>query len=339
MTDKGRKATSIDIAYRAGVSQSTVSRALSGSPLVNDETRQKIEAIAKELNYKVDKNARNLRTQSTHTLALLIFEDPTSDDSHINPFFLSILGSITRAAANRQYDLLVSFQQSSEDWYSDFEKANRADGMILLGYGDYQSAKHKMEKLTEAGAHFVLWGPVGDDLPGRSIGCDNTHGTIVATEHILKLGRKKLAFVGTADESAPEFMARYQGFTQALDEAGQKPVVQIDCENTENDAIDACSQLLAGYDVDGILCASDTIAIGVIKACQSSGKRVPLDISVIGFDDIASAAYMTPSLTTVRQDAILAGEMLVEELLKSINGEEPGPNVMLPELIIRESCQ
>ena len=84
------KATSFDIAHYAGVSQSTVSRALRNSPLVNDETRRRVHDIAKKLNYKVDKNASNLRTQQSSTLALLLFEDPTSDESQINPFFLAI---------------------------------------------------------------------------------------------------------------------------------------------------------------------------------------------------------------------------------------------------------
>ena len=132
------KATSFDIAYQAGVSQSTVSRALRDSHLVNLETRNRIKAIAKELNYKVDKNASNLRSQQSTTIALLLFEDPTSDDSQINPFFLSMLGSITRACSLRGYDLLVSFQQLSDDWHADYADCHKADGIILLGYGDYQ---------------------------------------------------------------------------------------------------------------------------------------------------------------------------------------------------------
>src|SRR5690606_34966137 len=119
MTIRG-KATSLDIAYLAGVSQPTVSRALRGHPSVNPETRRRILAIARELNYKVDKNASNLRAQQSGTLALLFFEDPTPDDSLINPFFHSMLGSITRACARRGYDLLVSFQQLSTNWHADF---------------------------------------------------------------------------------------------------------------------------------------------------------------------------------------------------------------------------
>lgn len=112
------KATSFDIAHRAGVSQSTVSRALSNSPLVNQETRDRIKQIAQELNYKVDKNASNLRKQRSNTIALLLFEDPSTDDSQINPFFISMLGSITKACSAANYDLLVSFQNLADDWHA-----------------------------------------------------------------------------------------------------------------------------------------------------------------------------------------------------------------------------
>jgi DNA-binding LacI/PurR family transcriptional regulator len=126
----------MDIAYLAGVSQPTVSRALRGSPMVSPETRRRIEEIAQQLNYKVDKNASNLRCQHSSTLALLLFQDPTADDSLINPFFHSMLGSITRACAQRGYDLLISFQQLSGNWHTDYEDSRKADGIVLLGYGD-----------------------------------------------------------------------------------------------------------------------------------------------------------------------------------------------------------
>src|SRR3954453_8043973 len=125
------KPTSFDIAQRAGVSQPTVSRALRGDPTVSEATRKRIEAIAAQLNYKVDKNASSLRSRHSNTLALLFFEDPTPDDSLINPFFLSMLGSITRACAGRGNDLLISFQQLSGDWHLDFEDSRKADGIIL----------------------------------------------------------------------------------------------------------------------------------------------------------------------------------------------------------------
>ena len=120
------KTTSFDIAKRAGVSQATVSRALRNSPLVNPETRAKVQRIAREMNYRVDRSAAGLRSQRSNTLALLFFEDPTSDDSQINPFFLTLLGHITRYATKQSYDVLVSFQQLSDDWLA----VGKADGRI-----------------------------------------------------------------------------------------------------------------------------------------------------------------------------------------------------------------
>ena len=331
------KATSIDIAFKAGVSQSTVSRALSGSKLVSDETRAKIRAIAEELNYKVDKNASGLRSQSSRTLALLLFEDPTTDDSHINPFFLSMLGAITRATALKGYDLLVSFQQLSHDWYADYEETSKADGLILLGYGDYLSIQENLKKLADAGAHFILWGPVIENQPWCVLGCDNFWGSYQATQHLLNLGRKRIAFLGSASQSEPEFQARYNGFQSALTEAGLEQKAQIPCESTEGSGMSAAEALISS-DVDGIICASDLIAIGAIRALKAAGKRIPEEISICGFDDIATAKYMSPSLTTVRQSTTQAGEELVESLLSIISGNTVASQLFKPELVIRESC-
>ena len=220
MRMKDLKVNSFDIAFRAGVSQSTVSRALRNSPLVNRETREKVQAIARELNYKVDKSAANLRSQTTHTIALLLFEDPTSDDSMINPFFLSMLGSVTRAAAARGYDLLVSFQQLDQDWHNEYEVSHRADGMILLGYGDYISYANKLQQLAAADAHFVIWGPIIEGQPGHSIGCDNKKGGYEATRHLIQAGRKNIAYIGDASAHAPEFKLRFEGYEKALAESG-----------------------------------------------------------------------------------------------------------------------
>ena len=210
------KATSFDIAYRAGVSQSTVSRALRNSPLVNEETRLKVQQIARELNYKVDKHASSLRTQQSNTIALLLFEDPTNDDSLINPFFLAMLGSITRACAQKGYDLLVSFQQSSNDWHADFEDSKKADGLILLGYGDFVDYEEKLLQLSQQNTHFIRWGAPVKNSNIVSVGCDNFHGGYQVTEHAINNGYSKFAFLGDASSHSPEFLDRYHGFCQAL---------------------------------------------------------------------------------------------------------------------------
>ncbi|MCB1552726.1 MAG: LacI family DNA-binding transcriptional regulator [Xanthomonadales bacterium] len=336
------KATSFDIAYRAGVSQSTVSRALRGSPLVSLDTRKKIQAIAKELNYKVDKNASNLRRQHSVTLALLLFEDPSPDDSLINPFFLSMLGSLTRACARQGYDLLVSFQQLSEDWHAEYQDSHKADGLILLGYGDYVEAREKLQHLVEQGTHFVRWGAVVDGQPDISIGCDNIQGGRDMTRHLLGLGRRRIAFVGDISEHCPEFRDRYLGHSEALAEAGLgvDPALQSDAvESTEQAgelAVDALIQ--RGVPFDAVFAATDLMALGAMRALARHGIAVPAQVSVAGFDDIPIARFGTPPLTTVQQDTRRAGEELVDCVIRQIRGE-PATSHMLPSrVIVRGSC-
>ena len=335
------KATSFDIAYQAGVSQSTVSRALRDSPAVNQETKDKIFAIAKQLNYKVDKNASNLRKQRSGTLALLLFEDPTVDDSQINPFFLSMLGSITRACSQRGHDLLVSFQQLSNDWHADYEDSKKADGIILLGYGDYIDYEEKLQQLLAQETHFVCWGAQVEGHPEFTIRSNNREGGRQAAHHLLQLGYRSFGFIGIASGHAPEFFERYQGYLDVLAEHGIRPqdVPQFDAISTEQAGYSATQQLFAaGHRPRAIFTASDLIAIGVIRAVQAAGLRVPEDVAVVGFDDIPMASFCTPPLTTIQQNTTLAGEMLVVNLLKLIAQESISQTEIEPKMIVRRSC-
>jgi len=339
MTIKG-KATSLDIAHLAGVSQPTVSRALRGSSMVNAETRERILRIARELNYKVDKNASNLRLRNAGTLALLFFEDPTPDDSLINPFFHSMLGSITRACALHGHDLLVSFQQLSTDWQADYEDSYKANGIILLGYGDYHESRERLQRLVEQGTHFVRWGAALPDQPGVSIGSDNFQGGFDITQHLLEQGCRRIAFLGHASSHYPEFQERFRGHAAALQARGLAPVprLQVDAITTEESGYAACQELLSReVAFDAICAASDLIAIGALRALRERGLRVPHDVAVTGFDDIPLAASVSPALTTVQQDTKLAGQLLVEKLLSQIAGE-PVEGMGIPvKLVVRES--
>ncbi|MEA9606978.1 LacI family DNA-binding transcriptional regulator [Xanthomonas campestris pv. plantaginis] len=339
MTIKG-KATSLDIAYLAGVSQPTVSRALRGSPMVNEDTRQRILRIARELNYKVDKNASSLRLRNAGTLALLFFEDPTADDSLINPFFHSMLGSITRACALQGYDLLVSFQQLSKDWQADYEDSNKADGIILLGYGDYQESRQRLQLLVEQGTHFVRWGAALPGQPGISIGSDNYQGGLDITEHLLAQGCRRIAFLGHASNHYPEFEERYRGHVAALALQGvaADAALQFDAITTERSGYTACLALLdSGQAFDAVCAASDLIAIGAMRALRERGLRVPQDVAVSGFDDIALAASVAPALSTVQQDTKQAGALLVESLVALIRGDAAQSRTIPVRLAVRES--
>jgi DNA-binding LacI/PurR family transcriptional regulator len=337
---KDIRPTSRDIARLANVSQATVSRALRNSPLVRPDTRARVKTIAEQLKYRTDRSAAGLRTRRSQTLALLLFEE-APQEAQINPFFLSMLGHITRAAARRQLDLLVSFQQLSDDWYSDYQLSNRADGIILLGYGDYLTSAPRLRGLADSGANFVIWGPVVDGMPGRYVCSDNAVGAEQATRHLLGLGRRRIAFAGSASDQWPEFQLRHAGYVRALREAGLKPDASLQAESQSAEAAgrEAARTLLdSGQRFDAVFAASDLIAIGVIGMLRERGLTVPDDVAVVGFDDIPAAAHFNPPLTTVQQDTQRAGELLVDNLLRLIAGENVESVLIEPRLVLRASC-
>lgn len=336
----GDKPTSFDIAALAGVSQPTVSRALRGDRTVSAATRLRIEAIAAQLNYKVDKNASALRRGSSSTLALLFFEDPAPDGSRINPFFLSMLGSILHTCGARGYDLLTSFQQLSADWHVDYEDSRKADGLILLGYGDFDAYSRRLDQLVAQGTHFVRWGSPDPAHPGTVIGCDNFAGGHDAGRHLIERGRRRIAFLGDASRQYPESRDRYRGLAAALQEAGLPvdPGLQVDALSSEASGYDAASRLIArGIAFDAIFAASDMIALGAVRALAEAGRRVPDDVALVGFDDIPAASLAQPPLTTIRQDYARAGELLVDMLIRRIDRRDTAPTLLPPELVVRKS--
>lgn len=333
--------TSFDIAYLAGVSQPTVSRALRGDRSVSEATRERIQQIARDINYTVDKNASSLRSQRTHTIALLFFEDGT-DENLINPFFLAMLGSITRACANHGLDLLISFQRMEDDWHMRYHDAKRADGLILLGYGDWSLYSARIEQLMGQGTHFARWGSISSDTSGATVGSDNFGAGRLAGEHLLGCGRSAIAFLGHADDHYPEFAHRYDGLCDALRAAGiaPDPALQFDALTHEDAGYRAASALIAsGRPFDAIFAASDLIAIGAMRALAGAGRRIPDDVAVVGFDNIPAASLTTPPLTTIQQDLAGAGEALVETVMAQIEGREPPERRLPTRLIVRGSTR
>ena len=334
-----RRPTSFDIAALAGVSQPTVSRALSGNPAVSEETRRRVLEAAEQLHYKVDKNASGLRRQRAKTLALLFFEEGP-ETAVLNPFYLSLVGPMVRRCSEHGYDLLISIQQLSSDWHVDYEDSRKADGIILLGYGDYLEYRPKLEQLVDRGAHFVRWGTGGDGQLGMTVSSDNERGGFEATTHLLQQGRRKIAFVGTAGPGFPEVQERYRGYSRALRAAGIAPDerLQVDAAPDEADGRAAAERLLArGVEFDAIFAASDVAAIGAMHALQQAGRAVPESVVVVGFDDIPAACLASPPLTTVTQDARAAAEALVDALIDAIETGNTADRALPVRLTIRES--
>jgi DNA-binding LacI/PurR family transcriptional regulator len=333
--------TSRDIADLAGVSQATVSRALRNSPLVRQDTRERVQQIARELNYFVNRNAAGLRTHHSNTLALLLFDETDGTDKKMNLFFWSMLDNITRAAARRGYDVLVSLQQLTDDWHIEYQASHRADGLILLGYGDYTEYREKLNALAAAHTRFMIWGPIVNDQPGHSFGCDNKSGGRQATQHLLDLGCRNIAYIGRRARRSPEHAARYAGYLKALNAAGIAPnaALQVPADNSEKLGYEAVQELLSrGETFDAIFAVTDLIAIGAMRALADHGIAVPGDVRVVGFDDMPLAAHVSPRLTTVQQNAQAGAEGLVDGIVGLIEGHPVESKLMAPKLIIRESC-
>jgi DNA-binding LacI/PurR family transcriptional regulator len=338
---KPENPTSRDIAQLAGVSQATVSRALRNSPLVRKETREHVQQIARDLHYFVNRNAAGLRTHQSNTIALLLFDEVDGTDKKMNLFFWAMLDNITRAAARRGYDVLVSLQQLTADWHIEYQASHRADGLILLGYGDYSEYREKLDALAAAHTRFMIWGPIINDQPGHSFGCDNESGGYQATQHLLSLSRKNIAYLGRKTRRSPEHAARYAGYVRALREAGITPTaaLQVPADNSETLGYEAVQQLLANAaPFDAIFAGTDLIAIGAMRALADSGISVPQRVSVVGFDDMPLAAHVSPALTTVQQNAQAGAEGLVDGIVGLIKGRPVESKLMAPKLIIRQSC-
>jgi len=333
--------TSRDIADLAGVSQATVSRALRNSPLVRQETRERIQAIATELNYFVNRNAAGLRTHQSNTIALLLFDETEGADAQINPFFLSMIGYITRSAASMGYDVLVSLQQLTDDWHVEYQASHRADGIILLGYGDYVSYREKLDALAAANTRFIIYGADTADQPGLSLGCDNEKGGLLATNHLISLGRKRIVILGDTSLRHPEFASRHDGYISAMRKANlpMDAALKVHADNTEEDSYRAVQELLnRDTSFDGLFAVTDVLAIGAMRAIVDAGRRVPWDVSVVGFDDLPLAASVVPPLTTVQQNIREAGEGMVKSIVRLIEGEPVESVKLQPKLIVRRSC-
>jgi DNA-binding LacI/PurR family transcriptional regulator len=326
-----------DLAEIAGVSIATVSRALNDSPAVHEETKRRIWKIAREHKYSFRPHMPTVISSASPTIAIVIPTPQSRKERLLDQFFLELIGGVGEAARDSGCDFLVSHiaPKKYED-LSSLMEANRADGVIFLG----QSYLHeRLNRLAEHESRFVVWGAA---LPGQkycSIGSDNLKGGRRATSHLLRLGRKRIAFFG--DTEAPEAMQRYDGYVEALRGQGMSPdPMLVQSVHFEIESAEAAVDKLIGQGVtfDGIVAASDLIAIGVIRALLKAGLRVPEDVSVVGYDNIELAKYSTPALTTISQDMTKAGRLLVSKLLSSGPISNMQSERLPTEIIVRETC-
>lgn len=326
-----------DIARKAGVSESTVSRALNNNKLIAEKTRERIQDIARSMNYKINEAARNLRLQRSHTVSVVINATEGSGQTFSDPFMIDMIGSIADELGRHNYDLLFSSSiVARQDWHDYLLGSRRADGIIVIGQGSDDSPLRELQK---RGDPIVVWGNKQARTPYCTVGSNNFDGGKIASQHLIEMGREDIVFLG--DIAHPEINARFQGYMDALNQASLATHEHhLGTAFSINSGYQRVNELLSDgkLSFDAIFAASDNIAMGAIKALQEHGYRVPEDVSVVGFDDIPVAAIFTPPLTTVRQQIHTGGEALVTKVMALINGEK-APSAMLPtELVVRGSC-
>ncbi len=324
-----------DIAKIAGVSKSTVSRALNDSPMISDATKKQIREIARRHDFRPSAQARRLSTRSSNTIAF-VTHAYHGDFSVADLFTLEIMGGITAGLSELQYDLLVVQVDPREtDWAAQYLNTARVDGFILM---TSSRKRWHVEHLLKMGAPFVAWG----HGQGRycSVCGDDVRGGRLATELLVSEGRRHIAFMG-GPRIELEVQLRQRGYQEALADAGlsMEPSLVAYGDFSDRSGALAMKEILSrGGEVDAVFVNSDLMAISAMTCLREQGIRVPDDISVVGYDNLSIAGYASPPLTTVNQNIPLAGKYLARDLVRYLEHRIITESVVPVELIRRESA-
>ncbi|MEP5630714.1 MAG: LacI family DNA-binding transcriptional regulator [Tateyamaria sp.] len=327
-----------DVARVAKVSTATVSRTLSHPDVVSESTRRRVAEAVKVTGYRINHAARNLRTQRSHSVLVLL-------PDLANPFFSTILEGISRHLSAKGYSMLIAstkqVQDSGERLIHYLDDA-RADGMIVLD-GDLEpDVVNKLEDASQTQrVLFACEWVEGANFP--SVRCENRQGTRLAVQHFHALGHRKIAHV-TGPEGNVLMHARKDAFVDEIASLGLvlKPEWIFAADFTLEAGCLAAQDWIALQDrPTAVFCASDQLALGFISELSRHGFRVPEHVSVMGFDDIELAAQFIPSLTSIRQDRLLIGEiaatMLMERIEKPNAQHRASPTVLPVSLVARDS--
>lgn len=324
-----RRPSVYDVAERAGVSIATVSRVLRSSAPVATSTRDRVLAAAADLDWRPSRLARAFVSQS-HGAVGIVFPDLGG------PYFPRLIAGFEAAAAERGVAVLVAAthgRPNAADLVSDL--ADRVDGLVIVGRtvsDDQVRALRRGER-----AVVLLARPPLDDVP--AIRAANTAPAVDLTTHVLGHGCARIVFAGDPDLS-PDIVERWRGVRRALRAAGAPTATLVRTEGLDTvHGFKAGLDLFAsGSTVDAIICANDEVAAGIVRAAGASGRHVPDDLVVTGWDDSPLAAGLHPPLTTVHQPVHALGTRSAHALFALVDGETAKSVVLRAPLQLRESC-
>lgn len=327
------------LAELAGVSKSTVSRALADSPLVSKSTRQAIMALAQESGYTLNTAARNFRLGRTGVVSIVLTLEPDSTQTISDPFFMTMIAEIAERLRKRGYNTLLSHERlTSSEAFLRSQACQASDGILFIGQGKHHET---LNQLADTQLRMVVW---GGDLPDRRyplVGSDNEQGGYLACQHLLTKGCKAIGFLGELDYPEPQL--RYAGYCRALNEAGlarfapsSTPTVSFDPSQSREVLRD---YLLHNPQLDGLVCCSDRIAISTVSLILNLGRRVPEDIAVVGYDNLLLAELAHPPLTSIDQNVSMGARYLCDALFEQM-GEQRANRDYTTEtrLIVRASA-
>ncbi len=336
MIDRAAPATIRDVADRAGVSTATVSRVLAGIGNPKPETAAAVRRAVEQLGYRPSGVARSLRMKRTRTLGLIVTDIQ-------NPFFPELVQAADSAARSLNYSIILgsaAYDEHRAMHYLDLMVDRRVDGLIIASS---QLSDESWQWLLSSPVPVVVVNAEPTGLAVPVITSDNEGGPRLAVEHLVGLGHRRLAYIRGFEGFSAD-APRFEGFLAACRDAGipQADVVEVRGDGQFEGGERATAELLAaGSDVTAIVCHNDVTAIGAMRAIRAAGLRVPANISVVGCDDIAAAAWVVPALTTVAQQKAEMGAMAVQRLAAALDDPEftgEAETIRIPMVLrVRES--
>ncbi len=330
------------IADQAGVSTATVSLVLNNRPGVNAETRKLVQGTIKKLDYYPKRSASQLARKQTGNIGFIIWEDHFSE---IEMFYSQCFLGMELATRDSDYYILLTTVKLDFNTSTDlprFLKYDDVDGVVLAG-----RVPHNLIALLEKRKIPLVL--LDYEIPGKKhnkVLVDNYHGTYSAVEKLVKAGRKHIGYIGGSDDH-PSIRERFRAYTSALkdfnlNQNGQSSdmVYGVNQEITPEIGIDGIKALLAKkIPLDAVICANDTLAIGVTEELKRQNISIPGDIAVVGFDDIYAARFHSPALSTIHVPKMDLGKEAFKLLVEVINNpsQVPQTRIIAVECVCRES--
>jgi DNA-binding LacI/PurR family transcriptional regulator len=328
-----------DIARLAGVSHTTVSRALRGSTLISDETTRRIQETALALGYFPNAAAQSLKTNRSQALGVIV---SSIDD----PYFSEILQGIEEIAQSNQYSLFIAASQRDAERESTIVRAmrqHRVDGVIICSTS---FSNERRQQFSKYGIPLVMINNQAAEEYRYSIYHDDVDGSRQVTRHLIELGHRKIAYLGNSS-SGRTTQDRLAGFRYEIHSAGlvlpNEYIYELPGSEPENGRVAAEHFLHLPDRPTAIVCFNDMLAIGVLKALQQFGVRVPEEFSITGFDNIVFSNYTNPPLTTFDQPKRFIGQKAAELVLSLLNSTsdihmpQQKIHVLKGRLLVRQS--